>query len=113
MLRNSRQQRDLTPKVIYGYFPCQSSGNELNIYDPKQYSEGQGKREITRFHCPRQLEHERLCLADYFASVESGKVDVVAFQVVTMGQSASDAVQRLQQAGDYAEAYFTHGLGVE
>jgi 5-methyltetrahydrofolate--homocysteine methyltransferase len=113
MLREARQQRYLQPKVIYGYFPCQSSANELIIYDPQQYSEGQGKREITRFHCPRQLEHERLCLADYFASVESGKVDVVAFQVVTMGQSASDAVQRLQQAGDYAEAYFTHGLGVE
>ncbi len=113
MLREARQQRYLQPKVIYGYFPCQSSANELIIYDPQQYSEGHGKREITRFHCPRQLEHERLCLADYFASVESGKVDVVAFQVVTMGQSASDAVQRLQQAGDYAEAYFTHGLGVE
>jgi 5-methyltetrahydrofolate--homocysteine methyltransferase len=113
MLREARQQRYLQPKVIYGYFPCQSSANELIIYDPQQYSEGHGKREITRFHCPRQLEHERLCLADYFASVESGKVDVVAFQVVTMGQSASNAVQRLQQAGDYAEAYFTHGLGVE
>ncbi|HKF36618.1 MAG TPA: methionine synthase [Ktedonobacteraceae bacterium] len=114
MLREARQQRYLQPKVIYGYFPCQSSANELLIYDPQQYAEGHAKRrEIIRFHFPRQLEHERLCLADYFASVESGKVDVVAFQIVTMGQSASDAVQRLQQAGDYAEAYFTHGLGVE
>src|SRR6202023_149482 len=36
-----------------------------------------------------------------------------AFQIVTMGQSASEAVQRLQEAGDYAEAYFVHGLAVE
>jgi 5-methyltetrahydrofolate--homocysteine methyltransferase len=45
--------------------------------------------------------------------VDSGKIDVVALQVVTMGQSASDAVNHLQQAGNYAEAYYTHGLAVE
>ncbi len=114
MLRDARQQRYLQPKVVYGYFPCQSSGNDLIIYDPQIYAEENGRqREIVRFHFPRQHERERLCLADYFASIESGKVDVVAFQVVTMGQAASDMVQRLQQAGDYAEAFYTHGLAVE
>ena len=114
MLREARQQRYLQPRAVYGYFPCQSDGNELIIYDPQSHAEANSKqREIARFHFPRQDQHERLCLADYFASVKSGKVDVVAFQVVTMGQAASDAVHRLQQAGNYAEAYFTHGLGVE
>jgi len=114
MLRETRQQRYLQPKVVYGYFPCQSSGNELIIYDPQEYAAGSGKnREIVRFRFPRQHERERLCLADYFASVESGRVDVVGFQVVTMGQVATDAVQRLQQEGNYAEAYYTHGLAVE
>src|SRR5439155_9779437 len=70
-------------------------------------------REVIRFYFPRQAERERLCLADYFASVQSGKVDVVALQVVTMGQTASEAVHHLQQEGDYAEAYYVHGLAVE
>ena len=114
MLRQARQQRYLQPRVIYGYFPCQSSGNELIIYDPQEYAGGTGTRlEAARFLFPRQHERERLCLADYFASIESGKIDVVALQVVTMGQAASDAVQRLQEAGNYAEAYYTHGLAVE
>ena len=113
MLIEARQQRYLQPKVIYGYFPCQSSGNELIVYDPQAYQASGSKREIARFRFPRQSQRERLCLADYFASLASGQVDVVAFQVVTMGQSASAAVQRLQQSGDYAEAYFTHGLAVE
>src|SRR6266852_5601560 len=30
-----------------------------------------------------------------------------------MGEAASEAIQRLQQAGNYAEAYFVHGLAVE
>ncbi len=110
MLLQARQQRYLQPKVVYGYFPCQSRGNELLIYDP---ADPQARREIARFQFPRQHERERLCLADYFASVESGKLDVVAFQLVTMGQAASEAVQRLQNEGDYAEAYFLHGLAVE
>ncbi len=117
MLLEARQQRYLQPKVIYGYFPCQSSGNELIVYAPQSLQEQQEQngtlRELTRFRFPRQHERERLCLADYFAPVKSGRVDVVAFQIVTMGQSASEAVQRLQEAGDYAEAYFMHGLAVE
>jgi 5-methyltetrahydrofolate--homocysteine methyltransferase len=114
MLREARLQRYLLPKAIYGYFPCQSSGNELIIYDPQEYSSRNEKlHEIIRFRFPRQHERERLCLADYFASIESNKIDVVAFQVVTMGQAASDAVQRLQEAGNYAEAYYSHGLAVE
>src|SRR6266581_2647133 len=114
MLLEARQQRYLQPKVIYGYFPCQSSGNELIVYDPVGMQEPGGPlKAIARFHFPRQHERERLCLADYFAPVSSGEIDVVAFQVVTMGESVSEVVHQLQQAGDYAEAYFVHGLAVE
>lgn len=113
MLREARQQRYVQPKVVYGYFPCQSDGNALIIYEYQDVQRGKTPREVTRFHFPRQSERERLCLADYFASVNSGKMDVVALQVVTMGESASEAVNRLQAAGNYSEAYFVHGLAVE
>src|SRR2546428_791743 len=114
LLLRPRQHRYVHPKVLYGYFPCQSSGNELIVYDPLGMQEPGGPlRAIARFHFPRQHERERLCLADYFAPVNGGEIDVVAFQVVTMGESVSEAVHQLQQAGDYAEAYFVHGLAVE
>jgi 5-methyltetrahydrofolate--homocysteine methyltransferase len=114
MLLEARQQRYLQPKVVYGYFPCQSQGNELIVYNPQDMQDQNGALgEIVRFHFPRQKERERLCLADYFASVKSGKIDVVALQIVTMGQAASDAINRLQQGGNYSEAYFLHGLAVE
>jgi 5-methyltetrahydrofolate--homocysteine methyltransferase len=116
MLREARQQRYLQPKAIYGYFPCQSSGNELIIYDPLSLQQSKATthlRELTRFSFPRQSERERLCLADYFASTESGKIDVAAFQIVTMGQAASEVIDRLQRDNNYSEAYFVHGLAVE
>src|SRR5581483_3462712 len=106
MLREARQQRYLQPRVVYGYFPCQSSGNELVIYDHQAWQENGTLLEVTRLRCPRQRGRDRLCLADYFASVASGKVDVVALQVVTMGQAAGEAVQRQQAVGNYSEAYY-------
>jgi 5-methyltetrahydrofolate--homocysteine methyltransferase len=70
-------------------------------------------RELARFKFPRQVGRERLCIADYFRSTDSGDVDVVAFQIVTVGDEASRRFETLQQAGEYSEAFFIHGLAVE
>src|SRR5579871_1429600 len=97
MLLEARQRRYMEPKAVYGYYPCQSSGDELIIYDPQSHD-----RELARFSMPRQPAQERLCLADYFASVESGRKDVVALQVVTIGQKTTDLIDELQARGDYS-----------
>jgi 5-methyltetrahydrofolate--homocysteine methyltransferase len=108
MLREARQRRYMEPKAVYGYYPCQSSGNELIMYDPQDHA-----KELARFSMPRQPDQERLCLADYFVSVESGRKDVVALQVVTIGQKTTDLIDELQARGDYSAAYYIHGLGAE
>jgi 5-methyltetrahydrofolate--homocysteine methyltransferase len=69
--------------------------------------------DATRFHFPRQPYGDYLALSDYFASVDSGQMDVVAFQVVTVGQEATERFDALQAAGNYSDAYFTHGLAVQ
>jgi 5-methyltetrahydrofolate--homocysteine methyltransferase len=104
----------LKPRAVYGYFPAQSSGNDVIVYDPAAYeSDGGSLREIARFHFPRQAGRERLCLADYFRSVESGEVDVIGLQIVTVGDEATAKVDGLNAAGQVAEAYYVHGLAVE
>ena len=104
----------LTPQAVYGFFPVQSDGNDLVVYDPAAYeSDGASLREIARFHFPRQEGRERLCLADYFRSTQSSDVDVVALQVVTVGDAAARRFDELQQAGEYTEAFYSHGLAVE
>jgi 5-methyltetrahydrofolate--homocysteine methyltransferase len=104
----------LRPRAVYGYFPAQSSGNDVIVYDPAAYeSDGGSLREIARFHFPRQAGRERLCLADYFRSVESGEVDVIGLQIVTVGDEATAKVDGLNAAGHVAEAYYVHGLAVE
>jgi 5-methyltetrahydrofolate--homocysteine methyltransferase len=104
----------LQPQAVYGLFPVQSEANDLIIYDPAaSESDGGSLRQIARLHFPRQEGRDRLCIADYFRSVESGEVDVVGFQVVTVGRPATERFETLQAAGEYSEAFYSHGLAVE
>ncbi|MEO6444535.1 MAG: methionine synthase [Gemmatimonadaceae bacterium] len=110
----AKRERWLTPQAVYGYFPVQASGNSVVVYDPDAFqADGGSLREIARFHFPRQEGRERLCLADYFRSVESGDVDVLGLQVVTVGRHATERFEALQGAGEYSEALYSHGLAVE
>jgi 5-methyltetrahydrofolate--homocysteine methyltransferase len=103
----SKREQLLVPKVVYGYFPCQSSGNDLIIYQDDKVTERQ------RFTFPRQVGGKNLCLADFFASRDSGKIDVVGFHLVTVGRRASEYSQELFQSDNYAEYLYFHGLSVE
>jgi 5-methyltetrahydrofolate--homocysteine methyltransferase len=103
----SERERLLVPRVVYGYFPCQSEGNDLVVYQEDE------RTERARFTFPRQPAGKRLCLADYFASKDSGRVDTVAFQLVTVGRRASEYAHELFESDNYAEYLYFHGLSVE
>ena len=112
MTREALRTKWLKPQGVYGFFPCQSDGDDLIIYHPDTVNSA-SPDELTRFAFPRQPYDDHLALSDYFAPVDSGKLDVVAFQVVTMGQEATERFDKLQADHDYMEAYFTHGLAVQ
>ncbi|HZU86419.1 MAG TPA: vitamin B12 dependent-methionine synthase activation domain-containing protein, partial [Anaerolineaceae bacterium] len=112
MRKQALQEGWLQPQGVYGFWPAQSEGDDLILYEPGSLQAGEPE-ELVRFSFPRQSAQEFLCLADYFAPRESGQMDVVAFQVVTVGLAATERFDRLQEAGDYSQAYFTHGLAVQ
>ncbi len=109
MTKQALREKWLKPVAAYGLFACQADGNDLIIYENAE----KGAKERTRFAFPRQPYDDHLALSDYFASVESGQLDVVGLQIVTVGQEASERFDALQAKGDYSEAYFTHGLAVQ
>ncbi|TMQ56406.1 MAG: methionine synthase, partial [Candidatus Eisenbacteria bacterium] len=115
--REAEEQGWITPRACYGFFPCQSEGLDLVVYDPAGFSAGsltpRGKiEEVVRFSFPRQTEREGLCLSDYFLPADSSKFDVVAFQIVTVGPRADELSNELNARGEYARALFVHGIGV-
>ena len=116
-----KRERLFEPKVVYGYFPCQSLDDNLIIYRPKNEENFHGKWkfknsdliEWLRFRFPRQTDDRFLCISDYFKSADSGIFDVIAMQVVTIGAKASEYTKHLFEAGSYQNYLYLHGLSVE
>jgi 5-methyltetrahydrofolate--homocysteine methyltransferase len=117
------------PKVVYGYFPAQSDGNDVVIYESPEQSKSarpepvastaaqdrldSAPRELLRFTFPRQREGRRLSISDFFSAKSSGKMDVIGLSLVTIGAKASIETQRLFEAGEYTKYLYLHGLSVE
>src|SRR5713226_3718263 len=114
------------PKAVYGYFPCQSEGNDVVVYEPGPANSAPARagtpvptssskdlKEVLRFTFPRQREGRKLCISDFFAPKSSGKMDVIGLSLVTMGAKASQETQRLFEGGEYTRYLYLHGLSVE
>jgi 5-methyltetrahydrofolate--homocysteine methyltransferase len=119
MSREALHTKVLQPQAVYGYgfFPVNSDGDDLIVWDWERFSHANGSApervEVARFSFPRQPYGEYLCMSDYFAPVDSGLVDTMALQIVTVGQAASEHFEKLQGQDQYTEAYFFHGLAVQ
>jgi 5-methyltetrahydrofolate--homocysteine methyltransferase len=94
--------------VVYGYFPCQSEGNDVVLYDAPG-----SNNIIQRFTFPRQREGRKLSIADFFLPRESGKFDVIGLSVVTIGSRASEVTKKLFDSGEFTKYLYLHGLSVE
>ncbi len=104
--------------VVYGYFPCVSEGNDLVVLGPQSVDAPVGQTwEPQRFGFPRQRRDRRLCLADFFrdrAEFElDGQPDVIAFQLVTMGDRLAVATGELFSSNAYRDYLELHGLSVQ
>jgi 5-methyltetrahydrofolate--homocysteine methyltransferase len=126
----------LEPKVVYGYFPVQSAGDDLIVYHVEEFQHPircdcgadhapvvgvrDGKlvphrtpREWLRFSFPRQQGRRRLCISDFFRSCESGQFDVLGVQLVTVGDRATELAEQLRKDNRYQDYLYLHGFGVE
>ncbi|QDU71919.1 methionine synthase [Mucisphaera calidilacus] len=106
--RRAHDEGFLTPRIVYGYYPCQSDADDLIIFDPDDHD-----REIERFSFPRQEARKRLCIADFFRSVDTGEKDVIGLSCVTVGHEVSRIAKTLFDNDDYQQYLYIHGFGVE
>ncbi len=90
----------LTARGVYGFFPANSVGDDIEVYsDPE-------RREVrTLFHTLRQqmekpADQWNLALADYLAPKESGRADYVGAFAVTAGIGAGALCAKYEQDHD-------------
>ncbi|MGI8348974.1 methionine synthase [Niallia circulans] len=108
LLNEAEQNNWILPKAVYRFFPAQSDGNNIYIYDSKDKT-----KIIETFDFPRQEREPFLCLADYLKSVDSGVMDYVAFFAVTAGTGIREAGEQLKRDGRFLESHALQSLALE
>ncbi|MGS5020296.1 methionine synthase [Paenibacillus sp. JJ1683] len=94
--------------AMYRFFPAQSQGNQILIYDPSDVS-----KVLHTFTFPRQQVEPYLCLADFLKSVESGVMDYVGFMVVTAGHGIQKLSTQWKDNGDYLRSHALQAVALE
>lgn len=107
MLDLAAKENILRPQAAYGYWKAAGDGNDLILF------EEDGVTEAARFTLPRQPREDGECVADFVRDVSDPERDVVALQVVTVGQKASDIARDWFEENRYQDYLYLHGLSVE
>ncbi|ALA71006.1 methionine synthase [Geobacillus stearothermophilus 10] len=108
LLAEAKERRWIQPAGVYRFFPAQSDGNRVYIYDPTD-----GKTVLEMFDFPRQPRAPYLCLADYLKSKESGEMDYVGLFAVTAGHGVRELAQRWKEEGEFLKSHAIQALALE
>jgi 5-methyltetrahydrofolate--homocysteine methyltransferase len=98
----------IKPAAVYQFFPAQSDGNRLYIFNPEQHDQV-----LETFDFPRQEVEPGLCLADYVRSVNDSKKDYVGMFAVTAGGGIRQVAEQLKNEGRFLESHALQALALE
>ena len=116
LVERCAQQDILQPQAIYGYWPCNSDGDDLIIFEPPPADLDRPELHghvLARFRFPRQKKQPYWCLSDFWRPLGAGPVDVAPFFIATAGQRVSAVARQWFEQNEYQQYLFLHGLGVE
>jgi 5-methyltetrahydrofolate--homocysteine methyltransferase len=108
LYKEAMEEGYLQTNGMYQFFPAQSDGNAIIVYDPKDHTSV-----LQRFQFPRQKTEPYLCLADFLKSVDSGVMDYVGFFVVTAGQNIRERATDMKDKGDYLRSHVLQAMALE
>ncbi|UNK20842.1 methionine synthase [Paenibacillus sp. N3/727] len=108
ILQEATQDGIIQAHAMYRFFPAQSEGDDILIYDPEDKA-----TVIHRFSFPRQQVEPYLCLSDFLRSVESGVMDYVGFLVVTAGHGVGKLSAEWKDKGDYLRSHALQSVALE
>jgi 5-methyltetrahydrofolate--homocysteine methyltransferase len=95
-------------RAVYRFFPAQSEGDRVHVY-----ADAAGARTLETLEFPRQSGGDHLCLADYVAAKDSGKMDFVAMFVVTCGAGVRELSDKYRDAGEYFKSHALQAIAIE
>ncbi|GGE67053.1 methionine synthase [Priestia taiwanensis] len=97
----------LKPRAVYQFFPAQSDGEDIIIYDPNDHS-----KVIERFTFPRQKKAPYLSLGDFLRPV-GDEMDYVGFFAVTAGHGVREVAEEYKEQGEYLKSHAIQSIALE
>ncbi|KQC46530.1 methionine synthase [Geobacillus sp. Sah69] len=108
LVAEAKERGWIQPAGVYRFFPAQSDGNRVYVYDPVDR-----KTVLETFDFPRQPRAPHLCLADYLKSKESGEMDYVGLFAVTAGHGVRELAQQWKDEGEFLKSHAIQALALE
>ena len=97
MLKDITANKMLTARGVVGLYPCNSTGDDVEVYTDETRSEVLTTFRFLRNQQQKEAGQPNLCLADYIAPRESGKIDYIGAFTVTAGLGADEWAARYEK----------------
>jgi len=100
----------LTARGVYGFFPANSVGDDVELYMDASRSKVLTTFRFLRQQMEKTDNQPNWCLADFVASKASGGADYIGAFAVTTGLGADDLVKKFKADHDDYNAIMTEAL---
>ncbi|MFZ4522412.1 MAG: methionine synthase [Bacteroidales bacterium] len=100
LLKEITGKKMLIARGIIGLYPCNSVGDDVEVYSDESRSEILTTFRFLRNQQLKEAGQPNLCLSDYIAPKESGIVDYIGGFAVTAGLGVEEWVSRYEQELD-------------
>ena len=102
MLQKIISERWLEARASFGLFPANSVGDDIEIYNPENYSEVIGVQRTLRQQIKKAKGQANLALADFIAPKSTGITDYIGAFVVSTGFDIESRIAKFEaQHDDY------------
>ncbi len=110
MLRSLLKQKAITARGVYGFFPANSDGDDIVLYNDDTRSHEACRMPMLRQQWEREGQTSFRSLADYIAPVESGVHDCLGAFALSAGFGAKELSDKYKNAGDDYNAIMVEAL---
>ena len=105
------RERRFTAHGVIGFWPCNADGDDVELYADESRSRVIGRCHHLRQQLEKPSDQSNLCLADYVAPKESGRVDYCGGFAVTAGHGVEAFAQEFRDRHDDYGAIMVQALG--
>jgi len=104
------KEKLLTARGVYGFWPANSSGDDVEIYRDESRTEVIARFYFLRQQMQKPVGQTNYCLADFVAPRDSGRLDYLGGFAVTAGIGADELAKKFQAEHDDYSAIMTKAL---